>query len=598
VNKFPALRMAHPTPKDLVARAPFVRRVRMAACMLAAGLLLVAPAAANAATTTWAEGTSGHPFHLTRFGVLQGGPTNDPALSLPYELVKNSANATDWVPTTARPQTIQALGTASSLSILYADPWLQFARVVGPNGSFTWTYDAIAKLGRDSAPVAAMRTSAGSTLIVDSKQPQVVEVNSSGTELWHYGDGSVGTDVGHLAEPWWAARLSNGNTLIVDGIGGYRVLEVDHNESTPTVVWHYGTGVSGVAGGQLKFPTYAERLSNGNTLICDRDGNRVLEVSSANNVVWTFGTGATAGKTTEPTFATRLSNGDTLITDSGNKRVIQVNGDGAIVQSYGDGTALPSGGGLIEPLMAQRLTDGSTLVADADVDNRSGKVIRYGYSSSGYATASQNIPDSTNTTLKRFKTVSWHGVPAGGSIAVYYQIQGGTLKLGGTQKSGTSGSFSLPSASAYYMSYKVVLTRGTSYGATPILKDLSIAWEPAPVGATLTYPAAGTNTNTNNLNTINPSYVGTSSVETSYAAFGTDTTATAGSGIQRGAIMAPAGGLIDDPTREVRVGSGASTKSQLAGVGVVALVLILGFAFAPLARAVPKLRHAAAMMLK
>jgi hypothetical protein len=246
--------------------------------------------------------------------------------------------------------------------------------------------------------------------------------------------------------------------------------------------------------------------------------------------------------------------------------------------------------------MAQRLTDGSTFVADADVDNRTGKVIRYGYSTGGSAT-SVSIPDSTNSTLKRFRTVSWHGtVPSGGSIYVYYQLQGGTLKSGGKQTSGTGGSFTLPSANAYYMSYKVVLNRGT-YGTAPLLKDLSITWEPAAAGATLTYPAAGTTTNTN-LNTINPSYVGTSSVETSYTAFGTDTTGTGDSGIQRGAVMAPAGGLIDDPTKSARVQSGASTKSQLAGAALVALVLAMGVALAPLKKVVPKLRHVATTMFR
>lgn len=558
-------------------------RVRAAAFMLATGIIVAAPAIAHA--STWPEGTSGHPFSVTRYGVLLGGSTSDQTLILPYALLDHN------IPKSARPQSIQAL---SAGSVLVADPWAQTVYVMPSSGSASWTYNLAWDFGNLTRPVSATRAANGNTLIVDNRQPRVIEVDSSKTKVWSYGDGVSGTGDGQLKDPWWAVRLANGNTLIADGLGGNRVMEVT---TTGTVVWQYGeTGVSGTGHDQLKFPTNAERLGNGDTLITDRDGNRVIEVDKARNTVWTFGTGATAGKLIEPTQATRLSTGNTLICDSGNHRVIEVDRDGTIVQTFGTGTGLPSGGTLTEPIMAQRLSDGSTLVADAEAS--SGKVVRYGYATSGYATSS-HIDAGSPTVLKRFLNLSWHGtVPAGGSIEIWYSIAGGTLKLGGTQKSGTSGSFALPSAAGTYMTYKVVLKRGTSYASTPVLKDLSIGWQVVSTsGSTLYYPPAGTNTGTTTGTTVNPSYVGTSSVSTSDTAAYT-ATATPDTVVQTGAIMAPAGGLIDDPTKTARVGSGASLASQIAGVAALALILTTGFVLGPLSKAVPKIHQMTMLIFK
>jgi len=166
----------------------------------------------------------------------------------------------------------------------------------------------------------------GNTLITDSDNNRVIEVNSSGTIVWQ----KTG-----LNNPTDAERLANGNTLIVEG-GKNRVIEVN---GSGTIVWEKTVFPS---------PQDAERLANGNTLIVDRGYNRVIEVDSSGTIVWQK-TGLSF-----PHDAERLANGNTLIADYYD-RVIEVNSSGTIVWQKT---------GLDYPLDAERLADGNTLIVD------------------------------------------------------------------------------------------------------------------------------------------------------------------------------------------------------------------------------------------
>lgn len=144
-----------------------------------------------------------------------------------------------------------------------------------------------------------------------------------------------------------AERLSNGNTLICDGgtSGSSRsdakVYEVD---SAGRLVWAYMRS-------DIPWAHTARRLTNGNTLISATDANRVIEVSPNGNAVWHYDSLA------YPNEAYRLTGGNTLITDRNNDRVIEVNPAGTVVWSYGE---------LVRPHGAERLTNGNTLICDSD----------------------------------------------------------------------------------------------------------------------------------------------------------------------------------------------------------------------------------------
>jgi hypothetical protein len=100
----------------------------------------------------------------------------------------------------------------------------------------------------------------------------------------------------------WAARgywlgqhdpdiLPNGNILLFDNYGYFerpegrsRVVEFD--PQTMAIVWQY----AGTAEGPFESLIRAsqERLANGNTLITESSGGRILEVTPAGEIVWQF----------------------------------------------------------------------------------------------------------------------------------------------------------------------------------------------------------------------------------------------------------------------------------------------------------------------
>ncbi|HLK37377.1 MAG TPA: hypothetical protein VKU41_11535 [Polyangiaceae bacterium] len=122
----------------------------------------------------------------------------------------------------------------------------------------------------------------------------------------------------------------------------------------------------------------------GNAVIADQYNNRVIEVDSHGNIVWTFGDGkAKPGPTSvvSPNDAERLANGQTLISGTGDpsggaqgdtacaaldagsggcpdNRVLLVNADGGIAWQYG------TMGELSGPVAAVMLASGNVLITD------------------------------------------------------------------------------------------------------------------------------------------------------------------------------------------------------------------------------------------
>jgi len=105
-----------------------------------------------------------------------------------------------------------------------------------------------------------------------------------------------------------------------------------------------------------------DRIADDHLLVADSEHDRVVELNSSGEVVWTFGGGATLKW---PRDADRLSNGHTLVTDSYNDRVVEVNEDGEIVWAIETGTLpyeadrLPSEGSSDHPTATEaNLADG------------------------------------------------------------------------------------------------------------------------------------------------------------------------------------------------------------------------------------------------
>ena len=106
---------------------------------------------------------------------------------------------------------------------------------------------------------------------------------SSGEFAWKWGRGQIS----HQHNP---TRLPDGHVLLLDngahrrGLSYSRVIEVD--PSTDEVVWEYhGEPLSSFF---THFTGGAERLRNGNTLICEGYEGRLFEVTRTNEVVWEY----------------------------------------------------------------------------------------------------------------------------------------------------------------------------------------------------------------------------------------------------------------------------------------------------------------------
>jgi hypothetical protein len=161
-----------------------------------------------------------------------------------------------------------------------------------------------------------------------------------------------------LQHPSGIERLSNGNTVICDCIAMDQPtagnLPTDSIKPTARVVEIDSSEhlVWAYVRGDIPWAHTARRNDNGNTLITATQTNRVMEVTSRGQVVWQMNTGLDY-----PNEAYRLANGHTLITDRNNNRCIEVDSAGHIVWSYTNLT-LPHNG--------NRLANGNTLICDSE----------------------------------------------------------------------------------------------------------------------------------------------------------------------------------------------------------------------------------------
>jgi len=235
---------------------------------------------------------------------------------------------------------------------------------VTPAGTIVWQYGTGTQgsgPGELNCPHDAKRLTGGNTLITDYNNHRVIEVNLSGAIVWQYGTDTAGSGTDQLDYPTDAERLSGGNTLIADRLNN-RVIEVD---STGTIVWEMTW---------LYHPFDVDRLPDGNTLIADYRNHRVIEVNPSREIIWQYGTGipdeygSGVNELNFPTDAERLSNGDTLIVDAMNDRVIAVR--------TSDYDPVRANNGFITrsivweyesnyPADAERLSNGNTLIAEA-----------------------------------------------------------------------------------------------------------------------------------------------------------------------------------------------------------------------------------------
>ncbi len=201
---------------------------------------------------------------------------------------------------------------------------------------------------------------------------RVIVVDQNDAIVWQYGQANVtGSGPNQLNVPVFVAQLPNQDFLIVDQ-GNNRVIEVN---SAKNIVWSYGP-TSGP--GALNVPNSAELLTNGDILIADENNNRTIEINRAGTIMWEYSQGLWFAA-----FASRLPNGNTLITDSGHARIVEVTPDKHVVSQYYTNTAPGSNTNPL-PTNAVRLANGNTIIADQYnnrvlmIDQNQNTVFQYG----------------------------------------------------------------------------------------------------------------------------------------------------------------------------------------------------------------------------
>ena len=144
-----------------------------------------------------------------------------------------------------------------------------------------WTFPPVGDTNENdqlNSPNSAELLENGNVLIADLNDNRAIEVTPSEQIVQTF---TAGMTVGAVA---FASRLANGDTLLTDS-GNADIVEVDTNDA---VVWNYFTDADpGTVLAPL--PTRAVRLQNGNTLISDQFNNRVIEVNMAKEIVASYG---------------------------------------------------------------------------------------------------------------------------------------------------------------------------------------------------------------------------------------------------------------------------------------------------------------------
>ncbi len=207
---------------------------------------------------------------------------------------------------------------------------------VNRKGKLVWQYGQIGLTGAGTNelnnPVAAMMLPHKKVLITDQGNNRVIVVSRKGEITWQCTSVLSGTDTNQLNSPSSAQYLGGGHYLIAD-TGNNRVIEVNKKCE---ILWQYGDPADTDI---LNGPTYACHLPHGgNTLITDSLNNRVIEVDKNSNTVFTFVTTTRPGSVVQPhpNHAVRMKKGNTLISDQFNQQVIEVNTNGTVVFFHGE----------------------------------------------------------------------------------------------------------------------------------------------------------------------------------------------------------------------------------------------------------------------
>ncbi|PAW64360.1 MAG: hypothetical protein B9S36_02670 [Verrucomicrobiia bacterium Tous-C2TDCM] len=206
------------------------------------------------------------------------------------------------------------------------------AREVTREGKEVWSH-ALSEGNKELGTV--VRLDSGNTLVVErGVRPQLLEIAA---------DGGIAarvplqpeTNNAHM-QTRMARKLANGNYLVP------HLLAFAVKEYSPdgTVVKTFRTDLEELGGRKAEvWPFTAIRLENGNTLVTLTHGNRVVEFDPAGKVVWLIDNAKVGGRLADPCGAQRLANGNTVICSYGQRdpkkpKLFEVTREGEVVWEF------------------------------------------------------------------------------------------------------------------------------------------------------------------------------------------------------------------------------------------------------------------------
>jgi outer membrane protein assembly factor BamB len=174
------------------------------------------------------------------------------------------------------------------------------------------------------SPDDAYRTRAGITTVADIRNCRIVQLKPDGSVLRILGGSCVHDPPRGLASPNGDTPLPDGGLLVTE-IGGW----IDRLDRAGQLVWSVRSPVS--------YPSDAQLLPDGNILVCGfTTPGRVVEMTRAGAVVWSFGASSGPDRLDRPSLAIRLPNGLIAVNDDWRHRVILVDPHSRrIVWQYG-----------------------------------------------------------------------------------------------------------------------------------------------------------------------------------------------------------------------------------------------------------------------
>ena len=206
------------------------------------------------------------------------------------------------------------------------------ARELTREGKEVWVYP-LSKENKELGTV--VRLESGNTLVVErGAKPQLLEVAPDGTVAIRV-PLQPETDNAHM-QTRQARKLANGNYLVP------HLLAFAVKEYAPdgTVVNTFRTDLPELGGREAEvWPFTAIRLEDGNTLVTLTHGNRVVEFDAGGKVVWKLTNEEVGGRFADPCGAQRLANGNTVICSYGQKdatrpRLFEVTRSGEVVWEF------------------------------------------------------------------------------------------------------------------------------------------------------------------------------------------------------------------------------------------------------------------------